>query len=143
MWFLASVSLIPFSPRLNVRFPENALFLQADEFALEWENVYTQMFPPQDSESDYMSDNEVFNPFWSWFFENACPLPLKLAIELKPFGLMVCARECRDGYVSVMKVNRNGSRTRDCELDTNSELFSRKLRKRKMKKKRREKIRGR
>ena len=115
MWHLALLALLPLGPRLNVRFPERTPFAQADEFPMEWERVYSTALQPDGADEDSPEAAATFDGFWAWFFENACPLPLKLAVEAKPFELLVCARKCRKKYVPVLQFERNGTRTRGCK----------------------------
>ena len=108
-------ALLPIGPRLDVRFHENRVFSpQSDEFPLSWERVYSTALQPEDVEASYPGAVDAFDGFWSWLFEHACPPPLKLAVEAKPFELLVCARKCRADHVPVLKFEWNGTRVREC-----------------------------
>ena len=115
MWFFAALSLLPLTPRLEVRFPGARPFAQPDEYPMEWERVYSTALQPDGADQDSPEAAATFDGFWAWFFENACAPPLKLAVEAKPFELLVCARKCGDGFVPILQFERNGTRVRGCK----------------------------
>lgn len=102
---LSAVAIAFGSPKLTIRHAYYASTIQPDEFDMAWHNVW----------SAYFEEGSEFDDFLTYFMENACVSPLKLAVEVEPYGLLVCARKCKDGFVPVLKHRRNGSRVRKCK----------------------------
>jgi hypothetical protein len=96
------------TPKLDVRFPRPSFVLQADEFDMAWHAVWSTYFEKEEEADDILA----------YFFENACNPPLKIAVEEVPYGLLVCARKCEKGYVSVFKELKNGTRVRKCKRES-------------------------
>jgi len=116
MWhFVILAALRPISSRLDKRFPNNRLFrLQWDEFPLEWHSVYASALQPEEVEAGSAGAADALEDFWKWAIEHACPAPLRLAAEERPFQLLVCALKCDADQVPVIKFERNGTRVREC-----------------------------
>lgn len=72
---------------------------------MEWDNVWEA----------YFDTTEEFNDFMTWVIKNACKPPKKIAVEMKPYNLLVCAKPCKNGFVSVLMFKRNGHRVRSCK----------------------------
>lgn len=121
MWhFVILAALLPISPRLDVRFPNNRPFqLQWDEFPVEWHSVYTSALQPEEVEVGSPGALAALDDFWQWAIGHACPAPLRLASEERPFQLLVCALKCRADEVPVIKFERNGTRVRECVKNVN------------------------
>lgn len=83
---------------------ERGFTLQKGEFDMAWHSVW----------STYFEDDEEHDDFLNWFLENACPRPLDIAVEEVPYGLLVCAKKCKEGWVPVLKHSSNGTRVRKC-----------------------------
>ena len=96
------------APTLHVRFPQPAFMLQPDEFYMEWHAVW----------SAYFEEGEELDDFLAYFLKSACKPPRKIAVEEVPYGLLVCARECKEGSVPVFKVLKNGTRVRKCRRES-------------------------
>ena len=109
MWHVLALSLLPLTPRLEVRFPENKALAQPDEYPMEWMDIYSEAFDTTDAELE-----QGVVGFWSWFYDNACKDSLRLAVEAEPFKFFVCARMCEEGSVPVIKFTPNGTRVRGC-----------------------------
>lgn len=116
MWpFVFLAALRPISSRLDKRFPNNRLFqLQWDEFPVEWHSVYTSALQQEEVEVGSPGAAGALEDFWKWAIEHACPAPLRLAAEERPFQLLVCALKCDADQVPVIKFERNGTRVREC-----------------------------
>ena len=121
MWVGLLFGLLPLHPRLEsstanaanaanaaanapLKIEPRPFFPQLDEFPLEWQSVYAQLLPAAE-----------LDDFWAWAMKHACSPPRRLAVELEPFNLLVCARKCRIGRVPVLKFASNGTRFRECK----------------------------
>tara|TARA_B110001452_G_scaffold200739_1_gene170765 strand:+ start:122 stop:481 length:360 start_codon:yes stop_codon:yes gene_type:complete len=101
------------APKLDVRFPRPRFVLQADEFDMAWHAVW----------SAYFEEGKELDDFLAYFLENACNPPLKIAVEEVPYGLLVCARKCKEGYVPVFKELKNGTRVRKCKRESSLNMW--------------------
>jgi len=78
------------APKLDARFPQPSFILQPGEFDMAWHAVW----------SAYFQEGGELDDFLDYFFENACKLPLKIAVEKVPHRLLVCATKCKRAYES-------------------------------------------
>ena len=93
-------------PNLEIKtLHDRSDFLQPDEFRMEWDSIWDAYFESKDE----------FDDFMSWVIKNACKPPKKIAVELNPYNLLVCAKPCKPGFVSVLMFKRNGKRVRACK----------------------------
>jgi len=102
---LTAVVIALGNPKLSIKHAYDSSPLQHDEIDMNWHNVW----------SAYFEEGSEFDDFLTYFMENACRSPLKLAVEAEPYGLLVCARKCKNGFVPVLKHRQDGSRVRKCK----------------------------
>lgn len=96
------------TPKLELKTHVRPAFrYQKDEFSMEWEKVW----------ASYYDSKEEFHSFMTYFFDNACKPPKRIAIEPFPHEMLVCAHKCQDGHVAVLKQTKKGVRKRTCKRD--------------------------